>query len=49
MVRNILGMVAGGYTVDEIVTSYPELGREDVVAAVEYAANVVDEVQVIAH
>jgi uncharacterized protein (DUF433 family) len=49
MVRNILGMVAGGYTVDKIVASYPELGREDVVAAVEYAADVVDEVQVIAH
>jgi uncharacterized protein (DUF433 family) len=49
MVRNILGMIAGGYTVDKIVTSHPELGREDVVAAVEYAANVVDEVQVIAH
>jgi uncharacterized protein (DUF433 family) len=38
----------GGYTVDKILTSYPELRREDVVAAVEYAANVVDEVQVIA-
>jgi len=49
MVRNILGMVAGGYTIDKIVASYPELGREDVVAAVEYAARVVDEVQVIAH
>ena len=33
MVRNILGMIAGGYTVDQIVTSYPELDREDVVAA----------------
>jgi uncharacterized protein (DUF433 family) len=49
MVRNILGMVAGGYTVDKIVASYPELGLEDVIAAVEYAAEVVDEVQVIAH
>lgn len=47
MVRNVLGMIAGGYTVDNIVTSYPELRREDVAAAVEYAANVVDEVQVI--
>ena len=46
--ENVLGMIASGYTVDKIVTSYPELGREDVVAAVEYAANVVDEVQVIA-
>jgi uncharacterized protein (DUF433 family) len=49
MVRNILGMVAGGYTVERIVASYPELGRDDVIAAVEYAARVVDEVQVIAH
>ena len=49
MVRNILGMVAGGYSVDDIVASYPELERADVIAAVEYAAEVVDEVQVIAH
>lgn len=48
MVRNILGMIAGGYTVDDIVTGYPELSRADVVAAVEYAANVVDDVQLIA-
>jgi uncharacterized protein (DUF433 family) len=48
MVRNILGMVAGGYSVDKIVASYPELTREDVVAAVEYAAEVVDHLQVIA-
>ncbi|HBY62086.1 MAG TPA: antitoxin [Solibacterales bacterium] len=46
MVRNILGMVAGGYTVDRIVESYPELKREDVAAALEYAARVVDEDQV---
>jgi len=25
MVRNILGMVAGGYTVDRILTAYPDL------------------------
>jgi uncharacterized protein (DUF433 family) len=49
MVRNILGMVAGGYTVDRIVASYPELRLDDVIAALEYAATVVDEVQVIAH
>ncbi len=48
MVRNILGMIAGGYTVDRIVASYPELNRDDVVAAIEYAAAVVDELQVIA-
>ena len=48
MVRNILGMVAGGYTVEKILASYPDLVREDVIAALEYAARVVDEDQVIA-
>jgi uncharacterized protein (DUF433 family) len=47
MVRNILGMVAGGYTVERIVESYPELTREDVAAALSYAARVVDEDQVV--
>ena len=49
MVRNILGMVAGGYTVDRILSAYPELTREMVQAALEYAAAVIDEEQVIAH
>jgi uncharacterized protein (DUF433 family) len=48
MVRNILGMVAGGYTVERIQAAYPELTPEDINAALEYAANVVDEEQVIA-
>jgi uncharacterized protein (DUF433 family) len=30
LVRNILGMIAGRYTIDRIVESYPELTREDV-------------------
>jgi uncharacterized protein (DUF433 family) len=49
MVKNILGMVAGGYTVDRIIEAYPELTREMVQAALEYAASVIDEEQVIAH
>jgi uncharacterized protein (DUF433 family) len=48
MVRNILGMVAGGYAIDKILTNYPDLTAEDVAAALEYAARVVDEDQVIA-
>ena len=48
MVRNILGMVAGGDGVDQIVDSYPELSPEDVRAALAYAANVIDEEQVVA-
>ena len=48
MVKNILGMVAGGYAVDQIVEAYPELTREMVQAALEYVATVIDEEQVIA-
>jgi uncharacterized protein (DUF433 family) len=48
MVKNILGMVAGGYTMDQILNTYPELTREMVQAALEYAATVIDEEQVIA-
>ena len=49
MVRNILGLVAGGYSTERILASYPELKPEDVSAALEYAARVVDEDQVIVH
>jgi uncharacterized protein (DUF433 family) len=47
MVRNILGMIAGGYSTDKVIESYPELSLEDVSAALEYAARVVDEDQVL--
>lgn len=49
MVRNILGLVAGGYTVERIVESYPELSPEDVSAALEYAAHLVGEEQIYSH
>jgi uncharacterized protein (DUF433 family) len=49
MVRNILGMIAGGYGIDKILESYPDLTRDDVNAALEYAAQVIDEDQVAAH
>jgi uncharacterized protein (DUF433 family) len=48
MVRNILGMVAGGYTMERILDAYPDLTRDDVNNALECAARVVDEEQVIA-
>jgi uncharacterized protein (DUF433 family) len=49
MVKNILGMVAGGYTAERVVQAYPELTREDVSAALEYAAKMVAEEQIFAH
>jgi uncharacterized protein (DUF433 family) len=48
MVKNILGMVAGGYSVDRILDAYPELTLGMVQGALEYAATVIDEEQVIA-
>jgi uncharacterized protein (DUF433 family) len=47
MVKNILGMVAGGYTRQQILDAYPELTPDDVTAALEYASHVVDEEKVI--
>lgn len=47
MVKNILGMMAGGYTIGKIMSEYPELNMKQIVAALEYAANVIDEEQVL--
>ncbi|ULA66378.1 MAG: Antitoxin [Nitrospira sp.] len=47
MVTNILGLVASGYTVSEIVDTYPELTTDDVSAALEYVRQVIDEEKVI--
>jgi len=47
MVKNILGMVAGSYTIDQIVTAYPELTADNVRRTLEYAAEIIDEEQVI--
>jgi uncharacterized protein (DUF433 family) len=49
MVKNILGMVAGGYTVERITQAYPELSKADVSAALKYAAEMVAEEQILAH
>lgn len=48
MVKNILGMLAGGYTSERIRSAYPEIVQEDIAAALEYASQVVDEEKVIA-
>lgn len=48
MVTNILGMLAGGYSMERILQAYPELAQEDIFAALEYASSVIDEERVIA-
>jgi|GEM_PF-482802 len=37
MVKNILGVIAGGYTPDKVLQAYPELTQEMVNAALQYA------------
>jgi len=48
MVTNILGMMAGGKSTNDVLEAYPELTREDVEAALEYATRIIDEEKVIA-
>ncbi len=38
-VEFILELIASGATLDEIVAAYPQLTREDVSSAVQFAAN----------
>ncbi len=47
MVKNILGMIAGGYTMEKVLEAYPELTREDVAEALSYASQVIDEEKVV--
>lgn len=42
-VTMVLGQLAGGRTVDQILADYPYLEREDLFAAHEHAAAVVDQ------
>ncbi len=47
MVKNILGMLAGGYTIEKIISAYPELTKDDIIAAINYATQIIDEEKVI--
>ncbi len=45
-VEFILGLLANNWTIDEILIEYPQLEREDVIAALKYAAEMVKEEKV---
>lgn len=47
MVTNILSQLAGGYTFEQILEGYPELTHEDIVAALEYAAAIISDEEMI--
>jgi uncharacterized protein (DUF433 family) len=40
-VKDVLGLLAAGMTLDEILFEYPYLDREDILAVLEYAAETV--------
>ena len=42
----VLGQLAAGRTIDEVLGDYPYLERDDVLAALEYAAAAVSECEV---
>lgn len=46
MVRNILGSLAGGESVADILKNYPELTRADIKAAIAFAIELVDDTQI---
>lgn len=45
-VRAVLGQLAAGHTIDQVLEDYPYLERADVLAALEYASAVVNEREV---
>ena len=42
----VLGQLAAGRTIDEVLADYPYLERDDILAALEYAAAAVNEREV---
>ena len=42
-VHQILGMLAGGDSIEELLQEYPSLIREDVLACLEYGASLAEE------
>lgn len=42
-VHQIVRMLAGGDTVDDLVAEYPSVSREDIMACLDYAAALVEE------
>lgn len=45
-VSMVLGQLAGGRTIEELLADYPYLVRADVLAALEYASAIVNEHEV---
>jgi len=42
-VHHIIGMLANGDTIEELLKEYPSLKRDDILAALNYAASLAEE------
>lgn len=42
-VHQIIAMLANGDTLEELLEEYPSLGREDILACLDYAASLAEE------
>ncbi len=42
-VHQIIGMLANGDTIDDLLEAYPSIKREDILACLEYAAALAEE------
>jgi uncharacterized protein (DUF433 family) len=42
-VHQIIGMMANGDTIDDLLKAYPSIQREDILACLEYAAALAEE------
>jgi len=45
-VEQILRMLGAGLTIDEILTDFPQLKKQDILAAIAYASNLVEDFKV---
>lgn len=45
LVRNILSLLATGYSQSQVLETYPELKQEDIQAAIQYAIDLTDDIQ----
>jgi uncharacterized protein (DUF433 family) len=41
-VELLMGKLAGGFTIEDLLENYPNLNKEQILAALEYAAEVTD-------
>ena len=46
-VELIMRKLAGGYTIDKIIESYPHINKEQIYAALEYAADIIANEEVV--